>query len=175
MSPLVAPDAAVTQLKPELEQLFREHSQMLYCTAFSMLGNTADAEDVLQTLFLRLLRRELLPDLKTNPKGYLYRAAVNLSINVIRARKREELTGDNAVLDTAIDTSGSDAAEAAARRLTEAIAELSPADAQIIILRYIHKHSDAEIGRMLGISRGTVAMRLFRSRHRLKKLMGEKP
>ena len=42
------------RLKPEVEQLFREHSQMLYRTAYSILGSSADAEDVLQTVFLRL-------------------------------------------------------------------------------------------------------------------------
>jgi RNA polymerase sigma-70 factor (ECF subfamily) len=173
MSTLAAPDLTGTQLKPEIEQLFREHSHMLYCTAYSMLGNTSDAEDILQTLFLRLLRREVLPDLTANPRGYLYRAAVNLSLTLIRSRKREELTGDHRRLDTPVDPHRPDEAEDAARRLTEAIAELNPDDAQVIILRYIHKHSDAEIARLLGMKRGTVAMRLFRSRRRLKKLMGE--
>jgi RNA polymerase sigma-70 factor (ECF subfamily) len=55
--------------------------------------------------------------------------------------------------------------------LTEAIAELPPGDAHVVILRYIHDYSDAEIARLLGVSRGSIAMRLFRSRLRLRKLM----
>jgi DNA-directed RNA polymerase specialized sigma24 family protein len=50
---------ANSQVRPEFEQLSREHSHLLYCTAYSMLGNTAEAEEVLQTLFLGLLRREI--------------------------------------------------------------------------------------------------------------------
>jgi RNA polymerase sigma-70 factor (ECF subfamily) len=52
-------------------------------------GSAEDAEDVLQTVFLRLLRR-LPPDLQKNPKAYLYRAAVNQSLDLIRRRRREE-------------------------------------------------------------------------------------
>ena len=175
MSTLTAPGAPIREmsgrLKPELEQLFREHSHMLYCTAYNMLGNIADAEDVLQALFLRLLRREALPEMHTNPKGYLYRAAVNLSLNVIRKRKREEFTGDPERLDSLLQIHGRDPAQEAARRLTETIAELRPEDAQVLILRYVQKNTDAEIAKLLGVSRGTIAMRVFRSRRRLKKLM----
>jgi hypothetical protein len=68
----------------ELEQLFREHYPMLYRTAYSLLDNAADAEDVPQTIFLRLLRSGLPPDMQRNPAGYLYRAAVNASITSAR-------------------------------------------------------------------------------------------
>jgi RNA polymerase sigma factor (sigma-70 family) len=56
-----------------------------------------------------------------------------------------------------------------------AIADLNPKDAQVIVLRYLHDRSDAEIARVLGVSRGAVAMRLFRSRLRLRKFIGEQP
>jgi RNA polymerase sigma-70 factor (ECF subfamily) len=164
---------ANSQSASKLEQLFREHSHLLYCTAYSMLGNTADAEDVLQTVFLRLLRSALLPDFTRNPKGYLYRAAVNLSLNVIRTRQRLEFTDDQARLDKPIDDHRPDPAAEMHRRLAEGIAALSPEDAQVLILRYIHHHKDAEIAKLLGVARGTIAMRVFRSRRRLKKLMGE--
>jgi RNA polymerase sigma factor (sigma-70 family) len=57
------------------------------------------------------------------------------------------------------------------RRLYEAIAQLSPEAAEILILRYVHNTSDAEIAKMLGVSRTVVAVRLFRTRARLKKLI----
>jgi RNA polymerase sigma-70 factor (ECF subfamily) len=72
----------------ELEDLFQEHSELVYRTAYSIVNNTADAEDILQTVFLRLVRRELSPDFRTNVKGYFYRAAVNASLDVIRSRRR---------------------------------------------------------------------------------------
>jgi RNA polymerase sigma-70 factor (ECF subfamily) len=156
-------------LKPELEELFREHSQMLYRTAYSMLGNAADAEDVLQNVFLTLLRRE--PEMEINAKGYLYRAAINLSLNAIRARKKLEFTDDDARLDALARVSSGSSTPDLRERFAEGLSELRPDDAQVLILRYIHEHNDKEIARLLGISRGSVAMRLFRSRRRLKKLM----
>src|SRR5881392_921238 len=79
-------------LAQEFEELFRDHYQLVYRTAYGITGRTEDAEDVLQTVFLKFLRRGTLPDLKKNPKGYLYRAAVNLSLDTIRSQRREILT-----------------------------------------------------------------------------------
>jgi RNA polymerase sigma-70 factor, ECF subfamily len=171
MSILEVPGATAGRLKQEFEELFREHSQMLYRTAYSMLDNRADAEDVLQTIFVSLLRRDLPPDFAANPKGYLYRAAVNHALNVIRVRKRHNPVGDVESLEIRVEPS-SDAHDTH-RRLAEAIAELDPGTAQILILRYVHGHTDAEIAKLLGVSRGTIAMRVFRSRARIKKLMRE--
>jgi DNA-directed RNA polymerase specialized sigma24 family protein len=44
-----------------------------------------------------------------------------------------------------------------------------------VILRYMHNKSDSEIARMLGVSRGTIAVKLFRSRMKLRKLLRESP
>src|SRR5262245_11097668 len=72
----------------ELEDLFREHYQLVYRTAYGVTGRAEDAEDVLQTVFLKLLRRGHSPDLFKNTKGYLYRAAVNLSLDILQSRQR---------------------------------------------------------------------------------------
>jgi RNA polymerase sigma factor (sigma-70 family) len=61
--------------------------------------------------------------------------------------------------------------EAAERELYEAIAKLHPSSAQILILRYIHNTSIKEIAGLLGTTRSTVAVSLFRSRARLRKLI----
>ena len=173
MSTLMVPSVSPNSQEQELEHIFRQHYQLLYRTAYSMLSNRADAEDVPQTIFLRLLRRGIPPDLKANAGRYLYRAAVNLSLDMIRARKRQGPT-------QGVDGLGSHAANLDAamaeenhRRLVAALAELHPQAAQILILRYVHDYSDAQIGELLGVSRGTMAMRLFRARARLKKLLQE--
>ncbi len=55
--------AAVSHLKPlpepprELEKLFHEHNALIFRTAYRVTGSAEDAEDVLQTVFLRLARR----------------------------------------------------------------------------------------------------------------------
>lgn len=153
------------------ESMFREHYQMVYRTAYSILASSADAEDVLQTIFLRLLRRELSSPFRSNAKGYFYRAAVNLALDTLRAKKRLELVGDSGRFESIADTSDTTQTEAMHRRVTEAIAELNPNAAHILILRYVHDYSDAEIAKLLGTSRTAIAVRLFRSRARLKKLL----
>ena len=172
MSTLAPASATTGRLKQEFEELFREHSQMLYRTAYSMLDNRADAEDVLQTIFLRLLRRESPQTLTSNPRGYLYRAAVNLSLNIIRGRKRHDLVGEVRDLEAVLN--GPDvASQNAHRRLVDVISGLDPETAEILILRYVHGYTDAEIARLLGLSRGTIAMKVFRSRAHIKKLIQE--
>jgi RNA polymerase sigma factor (sigma-70 family) len=155
-----------------LEQLFEEHYQLVYRTAYSLTGTVHDAEDVLQTLFLRLLARESPPDLTRDPAPYLYRAAFNLSMDVLQSRRRQVLTDD-------IESFAKQKTAAAPRpeeedidaRLHRAIAELQPAAAQIVLLRYVHNKSQAEIAKIMRTTRSTVAVSLFRSRARLKKLL----
>src|SRR5262252_4958044 len=75
----------------EFEEIFREHSRMVYRTAYTITGNHQDADDVLQNIFLTLLERRQPANLGTNPRGYLYRAAVNMSLTTIRSKKRRRL------------------------------------------------------------------------------------
>jgi RNA polymerase sigma-70 factor, ECF subfamily len=155
-------------LKQEFAELFREHFEFVYCTAYTVTCSRQDAEDVLQTIFLRLLRREVPPPLKHSPKAYLYRAAVNESLNIIRSRKRQELRDDFDSLEASA-TTGPD--EELQRHVVDAMAQLNPLAVEILILRYEHNYSDAEIAKMLGKSRGTIAVTLYRTRARLKKIL----
>ncbi|HLQ77135.1 MAG TPA: sigma-70 family RNA polymerase sigma factor [Terriglobia bacterium] len=160
--------------KPALQefgQIFQEHYDLVYRTAYSITRTPEDAEDVAQTIFLQLLRRESLPDLAANPKGYFYRAAVNFSLKTIRSRQRQILTGDSNLFESAGNTTHTDGEEELDQLLWKAIAELNEGAAQTLILRYIHGYRLGEIAKMLGTTRSTVAVSLFRSRTRLKKLI----
>lgn len=66
MSPVAALSRISEPLAAELDAVFREHSRLVYRTAYTV---TASAEDVVQTLFMQLHRRGLPPDFKKNPKG----------------------------------------------------------------------------------------------------------
>jgi RNA polymerase sigma-70 factor, ECF subfamily len=167
--------AAVPQVPADeqVAQVFTEYAQFVFRTAYGVTGSHEEAEDVLQTVFLRLIRREQPPDFRSNPKAYLYRAAVNAAFDALRSRRRrrlvavDELPEIPATAPAAMDDEHH-------RVLYEAIAELKPESAQILILRYVHSLSDAEIALMLGVTRGTIALRLFRARGRLKKLLVER-
>jgi RNA polymerase sigma-70 factor (ECF subfamily) len=160
----------------EFERLYCDHSKFIYRTAYRITGNSEDAEDAMQTLFFRMLRRELPPDFERNPRAYLYRAAVNIALNIVRDRK---FCSPDAIAEVPSSHEQSLGEEAARDALRQAIAELPPKAAEILILRHVHGYSDAEIAKFLGTSRGTIAVSLFRSRARLRKMIrarqGDKP
>jgi RNA polymerase sigma-70 factor, ECF subfamily len=155
----------------EFEEIFQEHYVLVYRTAYGVTGRVEDAEDVVQTIFLRLLQRERPRDFVKNPKGYLYRAAVNASLTIVQARRRRALTEESEDRAATLPARVSTRAEELHRKLYEAIARLKPKAAAIVVLRYLHNHSDAEIAKMLGTSRGVIAVTLYRSRAHLKKLL----
>jgi len=161
-------------LEQEFEAIFREHSRLVYRTAFSVTGSPQDAEDIVQNLFLHLLRRGFPPGLRENPKAYLYRAAVNLSLNAVKSRRRHLSTSKSELPEPDAESVGlreTEHAEHLQRRLVDALAQLNPRFVELLVLRYEHNYSDAEIGKMLGTSRGAIAVTLYRARARLKKLM----
>jgi RNA polymerase sigma-70 factor (ECF subfamily) len=167
MSTVIMTRVTVESAAPESDDFFSEYYPLLYRTAFGVLGNAEDAEDVVQTILLRLLRREIVLDEKQNPKGYLYRTAVNLALSVVRSQRR--FVGPESLENVAASEPHGD--EELHRKLYEAIAELKPKSAEILILRYVHNYNDAQIAKLLGTSRGTIAVNLYRSRARLKKLL----
>jgi len=71
---------------PGLEQIFLQHKELVFRTAYRVTGNASDAEDVLQTVFLRLVRLEKFPEIANLP-GYLHRSAVNASLDLLRGKK----------------------------------------------------------------------------------------
>src|SRR5260370_29079137 len=77
------------ELRPwssEIEEVFRTHYTNAFRAAYRITGSHSDAEDVLQTLFLRLLRRSPAGQLVSNLGGYLYPAAINASLDSFRSR-----------------------------------------------------------------------------------------
>src|SRR5262245_55259872 len=67
--------------------LFEAHHERVYRVARRITGRAEDAEDVLQTVFLRILRREEPPIRAEEAASYLHRAATNASLDTIRRRR----------------------------------------------------------------------------------------
>jgi RNA polymerase sigma-70 factor (ECF subfamily) len=172
MSIATMPELSQESVGPDFEEIYRQYSSMVYRTARAVTGSAEDAEDVLQTIFLRLIRSEYSGQLRKNPRAYLYRASVNLSLDLLRARSRRTFTHEVERLETPASPSKARFDDDLHRRLSVALAELSPEAAHILVLRYVHDYSDAEISKLLGTSRGAIAVRLFRLRARLKKSLG---
>jgi RNA polymerase sigma-70 factor (ECF subfamily) len=155
----------------EFEQIYREYAPLVNQTAWGVLENREDAEDVLHTVFLRLLRKGFPPEFETSPKAYFYRAAVNASLDVLKSRRRhpalhpldvERLEGGH--------PSNQHFDEERHQQVCAAIGQLPVESAEILVLRHMQNKSPAEIVETLGVSRAVVAVRLFRARARLRKL-----
>lgn len=160
-----------------LESLFREHHGSVYRAAYRITGNAMDAEDVLQTVFTRLLRREEQPDLSESAGSYLHRAAVNAALDLMRRRKRSrqvdlEEAGDNLVDRSDLGPERTRGNRELKTRLREAMSRLSPRQAEIFTLRYLEGMGNLEIARTLGASQTSIAVLLHRARHRLQKELG---
>lgn len=160
-----------------LEALFREHHGAIFRAAYRITGDAADAEDVLQTVFTRLLRREDQPDLSESAGSYLHRAAVNAALDLLRARKRSRTVDIDGMGDHLVDQAepGPERRQGSrelARRLREAMSSLSPRQAEIFTMRYFEGLGNLEISKMLGATQTSIAVILHRARHRLQKELG---
>jgi RNA polymerase sigma-70 factor (ECF subfamily) len=167
----------VTSIQPagddelELDRWFREYHSLVYRTACAITGRPEDAEDVLQTIFLRLMRRSVPPDIHKNPKGYFYKAAVNLSLNTIRLKRQEVLTSEFESMPGDMHTGPAAMEDALDEELVKTLTKISPRTVEILTLRYVHHYTEPEIAKLLNVSRGTVAVTLFRGRRRLRRLL----
>lgn len=90
MLPVTELHPSHNSINPEFEEIYREYSELVYRTAKGILGTAEDAEDVLQVIFVRLLLSHLTPSVRQNLKPYLYRAAVNQSLVIIKSRRRQQ-------------------------------------------------------------------------------------
>lgn len=182
-----------------LEGVFRAHAQDVLRAAYRVTGSLSDAEDVLQTVFLRLARHgarheegagadpepgperrsDRGPDLEPGPPAaaYLRRAAVNAALDVIRGRKRRpavplDADAGTEPADDQADPERRHAGREARAHLRRAVAELSPRAAQVFALRYFEGLGNREIARLLAMSQTAVAVTLHRTRARLRKELG---
>ena len=166
----------------DLEELWKEHSRSVYRAAYRVTGNKTDAEDVVQTIFLRLLKQKTTVEGGPRAASYLYRAGINAGLDLLRSRKRartvdlEEGQAEHTVsTEPAADPERGLASMELRERLREALLELSPRSAEIFAMRYFQELGNHEIADMLGTSRSSVAVTLHRARHRLKEELGGSP
>jgi len=169
-----APDSTSAGGFARLEEVWSRHSEAVYRAAYRVTGNPADAEDVLQTVFLRLARKPA-GELGAEAGGYLYRSAVNAALDILRSRQRAgwvPLERPNGLGEPASDGPDPERLERSRelrRHLRLALSRLSPRAAEAFALRYFEGLGNIEIAELLGVSQGVVAVLLHRTRARLRR------
>ena len=168
----------ITEPPGELETLFRAHHDRVFRAAHRITGSPADAEDVLQTVFLRLVKSEESYNLSENPEAYLSRAAINASLDLIRSRGRSKSVEISEVDSNALQSKfPSPETEHADRELQtlirQAVARLGKTAGEMFVLRYYEGYDNQEIAKMLNTSTMVVGVVLHRARTRLRKEIGQ--
>jgi RNA polymerase sigma-70 factor (ECF subfamily) len=144
-------------------ELYERHYEAVFRAALRVTGNPADAEDVLQTVFLRVLARG--GDVKNValPAAYFRRAAVNAAVDVLRRRElHAESIYDDSTPHAAVQPS-----LLLKERLRRAIAALDSEDASLFLLRYVEGLSIEDLAGMFELEKNNVTVRLHRIRQRL--------
>ncbi len=150
--------------------MFQTHHGLVFRTAYRITGNAADAEDVLQTVFLRMLRRDRASGALERQDSYFRRAAINVALDVVRAGKDAKSVPLDDVPPEDLSPGGRRQDTRELREcLRRALARLSPREAEIFALRFFEDQGNQEIARTLGISQIHVAVILHRTRARLQK------
>ncbi len=143
---------------------YRAHADAVYRLARIVLGDAAEAEDVTQVVFERALLRRAAYDPDRPLRPWLLGIAARESLHVrrrLRLRRHAPL-GD-----------GMEAWERPGGHVWAAVMRLPAGHRAVVGLYYLHGYSTEEIGRLLGIPKGTVASRLHHARARLRSSLGE--
>jgi RNA polymerase sigma-70 factor (ECF subfamily) len=159
-----------------LSQLFRGHYRRVLTAAYRITGSMADAEDVAQAVFLRMAGGDN-PQV-ANAGSYLYRAAINGALDLLRRRKAAPASPlEEAAWQASTGQGSSPEAEASGKELGNllrvAIGELPPRAAEMFTLRYLEELGNREIATLMGTSQAVVAVTLHNARSRLKKRLRE--
>jgi RNA polymerase sigma-70 factor (ECF subfamily) len=153
-----------------LEELFRRHWRRAHRAAYLVVHDAAAAEDIAQEAFLSAIRALDRFDRRRPFGPWLHRIAVNRAIDFARARA---LRGEGVLPPGAGAELEAAPRDGISDELMSALAELDPEHRAVIVLRYVLEYTPGEIGRMLGLPRGTVNSRLRRGLDRLRPTVEE--
>lgn len=142
--------------------LFHRYRDDVYRLAANYTHNPQEAEDVCQTVFMKLLEQEELTPGKE--KAWL----MQVTANQCRSLLRSSWWKHTVALDETIP-----APEGPTGEVTYALKQLRPEYRVVIYLRYYEEYTTPEIAQLLKIPTSTVTTRLSRGRKRLKQILKE--
>ncbi len=160
------------QSAAEWDLLVREHGTMVFRTAWRIVGNAADAEDITQEVFLEahaLRARQAVG----NWGGLLRRLATCRAIDRLRERKNVLVCDAEPLAGRASDPAESAIERELAERLRVAITQLPRREAEVFCLRFFEGLANEQIARSLQIAPGAVGVALHKARTKLEALLGE--
>jgi RNA polymerase sigma factor (sigma-70 family) len=160
-----------------VDLIVQKYRDKLYYHALSIVKDPQEAYDAVQEVFIKAIREPRFFEEGFQMKAWLFRVTTNLCFNTVRDKKRR-----NGILETIPqkmprEEEGLTSLERVFSmemrvELLSALDELTPKHREILMLRYYHDLSYAEIASQLQIKLGTVMSRLSRARNRLMQVLG---
>ena len=161
--------------------LVERHSRALFRVAYRMTGNQQDAEDVVQDTFLRAFKQIARFDERASFGTWLYRIAVNCSLDLVRSRKRRnelaptvdsEMDDPTLTLPSLSPTPDRIAMSGEVRdRVADAMSELSASERTAFVLRHFEGMCIEEVSRVLGCQPGAAKHSVFRAVQKLRRAL----
>ena len=156
-------------------ELVVRYQRPLYNASFWILRKAEDANDITQIVFLKVAERLDDYDPKFKFFSWIYRIAINESLNMLRRSGHEEALDDEVELP---GRGGDDPEQQAndaevSRRIEAALMRMSTNDRMVLNLRHFSECSYQEIAEILDLDEKTVKSRLFEARQRLRDLLAD--
>jgi len=152
----------------EFRSAYREHKEAVYRFAWRMTNSPEASEDIVQEVFLSLLRH---PDRFDSAKGpvrpFLLGAARNLALKRWRDENRWSALDEEAFIAEAIDVTCGETA----RIVATAVGSLPPLQREVLLLAEYEQLSLDEIARTVDAEVGTVKAWLYRARMNLRRML----
>jgi RNA polymerase sigma-70 factor (ECF subfamily) len=164
------------------QALVEQHSLSLFRVAYRMTGSESDAEEVVQETFLRAYQQRKSFEARSNVGTWLYRIAVNGSIDLLRKRKRHDahlqpLDSDEPsapVLSLASSSPAADRLVYSAqlgKRVAGVLEQLSSVEKAAFVLRHYEELSIEQIAQSLGLNNSAAKQAVFRAVQKMRKAL----
>ena len=155
--------------KERLEQIFRDYYQLIYRVAFSQVKNHADAEDITQEVFLKIIRHDMRYQSMEHERAWIVRVTVNLCRDLLKSKWHRTSVSMEDV---------SEAQRGSCENFTEiqddmmwAVLQLPEKYRNCLYLFYYEDYSIKEIAQSLEMPENTVKTNLKRGRQALKEFL----
>lgn len=157
--------------REQIEAMLAEYGDMVYRMAIVQVKKQDVAEDIYQTVWLRLLQQKKTIEPEEHLKAWLLRTTINCCKDYWKSAWIQRISGQDAgQIETTLSETPEEEQEGV---LTECMQRLPEKYRTIIHLYYYEEYKCKEIAVMLRVSENTVVSRLARGREKLKKLLDE--
>ena len=147
----------------EIVRIVETYSDMLMRIALNRVNSIAEAEDVVQATFERLIRRQPRFETREHEKAWLIKTAIRICIDEARRASRRTSVPLNEEIAAAYSEESFE--------LLETVRRLPEHDRDAVYLYYYEEYTIKEIAKLLGEREGTIRSRLSRARKKLRAIM----